>query len=123
MKISTQIALYLLLLSSSLVAQTIQPSSESSRITNFFALNAPNLTATFFDEIGLVEICFDGLQLHSGLPHYLIIPEERFENKVLTHAPLAVECLYFKVGHAIDLISIDSNSQVVVILLESVRRQ
>jgi hypothetical protein len=113
----------MLLLTNSLVAQKIHIPIDYSRMTNLFFLDAPNLTVTRSQELGIVEVCFDSLQLHPEVPHYLIFPEGKFENEVVTHPAAALQCLYFEVDYAIDLVTINKSSQVVVTLLESVRSQ
>ena len=123
MKVSTQITLCALLYSYSLSAQTVFTSIEVSKTIHFFDLDASILTATCVEELGLVEVCFDSLPLHPEVPHYLIFPEGKVENEVVTNASVAIRCLYFDVGYAIDLIALDERSQVVVTVLEVVRSQ
>lgn len=123
MKVSTQIAFCTLLLASNLTAQSNSFPFESTAITRFFDLKDTSLTVSFFEDMGLIEVCFDNLTLHPEMTHHLVIPEGRFVNEIVTDAPTAAHCLYFKMAYANDLVTLLENSQVTVTLLESTRQQ
>jgi hypothetical protein len=83
-------------------------------IKDEFPLNYPNLAVEFYDEIGLLEICFEKIELCAEAFHILQTPEGKFYSEPSTNWKHGNYCLYFQVGGAIDLVTETKESRVVV---------
>ena len=78
------------------------------------SLTSPQLTTTFFEEQGRVEICLEEIHLLPEATHFLTLPEGVFSSLELTDMDLAMKCIYFDLGRVIDLVTISDNNWISV---------
>lgn len=87
---------------------------QKSIIEDEFPLNYPSLEVDFYDEIGLLEVCFEKIELCAEAFHVLKIPEGNFYSEPATNWKHGNYCLYFQIDGAIDLVTETRESRVVV---------
>jgi len=92
--------------------EIVQP--KKTIVEDEFPLNYPNLEVDFYDEIGLLEVCFDKIELCAEAFHILKIPEGNFYSEPATNWKHGNYCLYFQIDGAIDLVTETRESRVVV---------